>query len=126
VTVAATAVAAFLGHLYPVYFGFKGGKGVATAFGLLLVLSLWVSVAAGAAFLAVVLATRYVSLGSVLAATAAAVAAPIVLGWTPTAIAIILMALLVTVRHQANLRRLLAGEESRVGSRKGSPPPEQA
>ena len=61
-----------------------------------------------------------------MAAAAAAVAAPIVLGWTPTAIAIILMALLVTVRHQANLRRLLSGEESRVGSRKASPPPEQA
>jgi len=126
VTVAATAVAAFLGHLYPIYFGFKGGKGVATAFGLLLVLNVWVSVATAAAFLAVVLATRYVSLGSVLAAAAAAIAAPIVLGATPTAIAVILMASLVILRHQANLRRLVAGEESRVGARKGTPPPEQA
>jgi glycerol-3-phosphate acyltransferase PlsY len=126
VTVAATAVAAFLGHLYPIYFRFKGGKGVATAFGLLLVLNVWVSVATAAVFLAVVLATRYVSLGSVLAAAAAAIAAPIVLGATPTAIAIILMASLVILRHQANLRRLVAGEESRVGARKGTPPPEQA
>jgi glycerol-3-phosphate acyltransferase PlsY len=126
VTVAATAVAAFLGHLYPVYFGFKGGKGVATAFGLLLVLSLWVSLAAAVVFIAVVLVTRYISLGSVLAATAAAVAAPLVLGWTPSAVAIILMAVLVLVRHQANLRRLLAGEESKVGARKATPPPEQA
>jgi acyl phosphate:glycerol-3-phosphate acyltransferase len=126
VTVAATAVAAFLGHLYPVYFGFKGGKGVATAFGLLLVLSLWVSLAAGAAFLGVVLITRYISLGSVLAAAVAAVAAPLLLGWTPGAIAIILMAVLIVVRHQPNLRRLLAGEESKVGARKTTPPPEQA
>jgi glycerol-3-phosphate acyltransferase PlsY len=121
VTVAAAAVAAFLGHLYPVYFGFKGGKGVATALGLLLVLSLWVSLAAAAVFVAVVLVTRYISLGSVLAATVAAVAAPLVLGWTPTAIAIVLMAALVVVRHQANLRRLLAGEESKVGARKATP-----
>jgi glycerol-3-phosphate acyltransferase PlsY len=125
-TVAATAVAAFLGHLYPVYFGFKGGKGVATAFGLLLVLSLWVSFAAGAVFGAVVLTTRYISLGSVLAATVAAVAAPLLLGWTPAAIAIILMAVLIVVRHQPNLQRLLAGEESKVGARKPTPPPEQA
>jgi glycerol-3-phosphate acyltransferase PlsY len=126
VTVAAAGVAAFLGHLYPVYFGFKGGKGVATAFGLLLVLSLWVSLAAGAAFVAVVLVTRYISLGSVLAATVAAVAALVILGWTPTAIAIVLMAVLVVVRHLPNLRRLLAGEESKVGARKATPPPEQA
>ena len=126
VTVAATAVAAFLGHLYPVYFGFKGGKGVATAFGLLLVLSVWVSLAAAAVFLAVVLVTRYISLGSVLAATVAAVAAPLVLGWTASTIAIVLMAALVIMRHQPNLRRLLAGEESKVGARKATPPPEQA
>jgi glycerol-3-phosphate acyltransferase PlsY len=125
VTVAATAVAAFLGHLYPVYFGFKGGKGVATAFGLLLVLSLWVSLAAGTVFVAVVLITRYISLGSILAATVAAVAAPVALGWTPAAIAIILMAALIVVRHQPNLRRLLAGQESKVGARKTTPPPEQ-
>ena len=74
--VAAIAVAAFLGHLYPVYFGFKGGKGVATAFGLLLVLTRGLSLAAVAVFVAVVLTTRYVSLASVLAAIAAVAAAP--------------------------------------------------
>jgi glycerol-3-phosphate acyltransferase PlsY len=114
-TVAATAVAAFMGHLYPVYFGFKGGKGVATAFGLLLVLNLWVCLVAGTVFALIVLVTRYVSLGSVMAAGAAAVAAPLLLGWTPPAIAIVLMALLIVVRHQPNLRRLLAGEERKVG-----------
>jgi glycerol-3-phosphate acyltransferase PlsY len=125
-TVAATAVAAFMGHLYPVYFGFKGGKGVATAFGLLLVLSGWVCLAAAAVFAAVVLITRYVSLGSVMAAVVAAVSAPLLLGWTASAIAIVLMALLVVARHQPNLRRLLAGEEQKVGSRRSVPPSEQA
>jgi glycerol-3-phosphate acyltransferase PlsY len=122
--VAATAVSAFLGHLYPVYFGFKGGKGVATAFGLLLALSGWVALVAGSVFAAVVLATRYISLASLLGAISAAVAAPIVLGWDPAAVAIILMAVLVVVRHQTNIRRLLAGEEARVGAR--TPPTEQA
>jgi glycerol-3-phosphate acyltransferase PlsY len=124
-TIAATAVGAFLGHLYPVYFGFKGGKGVATAFGLLLVLSPWVALAAGAVFVAVVLTTRYISLGSVLAAVVAAVSAAALLGWTPAAIAIILMALLIVVRHLPNLKRLLAGQERKVGAAKAIPPAEE-
>ena len=126
IAVAVTAVSAFLGHLYPLFFGFKGGKGVATACGLLLVLSGWVTLAAGVVFFAVAAATRYVSLGSVLAAVTAGLAAPIVLGWHPEAFAIILMALLIIVRHQPNIRRLLAGEESKFGSRTRTPPPEQA
>jgi acyl phosphate:glycerol-3-phosphate acyltransferase len=125
VTIAATAVAAFLGHLYPVYFGFRGGKGVATAFGLLVVLSPSVALAAGAVFAAAVLVTRYISLGSVLAAVAAAGAAPVLLGWSPTAIAIILMAVLIVVRHLPNLKRLVAGQESKVGVRKTAPPAEE-
>ena len=119
-TIAAVAVAAFLGHLYPVFFGFKGGKGVATAFGLLVALSGWVALLAGSVFLAVVLVSRYVSLASVTAALAAGFAAPVILGWTPTAVAIVLMGALVIARHQANIRRLLYGGESRVrlGSRR--------
>ncbi len=123
--IAAAAVAAFLGHLYPAYFGFRGGKGVATAFGLLVVLSPWVALAAGAVFVTAVLASRYISLGSVLAAVVAAVAAPVLLGWTPAAIAIILMAVLIVVRHLPNLKRLRAGQESKVGVRKTTPPAEE-
>ena len=78
-----------------------------------------------AVFVTAVLATRYISLGSVLAAVVAAVAAPVLLGWTPAAIAIILMAVLIVVRHLPNLRRLRAGQESKVGVRKTTPPAEE-
>lgn len=124
-TIAAVAVAAFLGHLYPAFFGFKGGKGVATAFGLLAVLSGWVALAAGVAFISVVLLARYVSLASVTAALVAAVVAPVVLGATAGAIAIVSMAILVIVRHRANIARLLQGKESKLRLGR-SRPPEQA
>jgi len=124
--VAAVAVAAFLGHLYPAFFGFKGGKGVATAFGLLVVLSGWVALAAGAAFLGVVLVSRYVSFGSVAAALVAAVMAPLVLGASPAAIAVVSMAVLVIFRHRANIRRLIQGKETKLRLGRSRPPPEQA
>jgi glycerol-3-phosphate acyltransferase PlsY len=78
--VAGAAFAAFAGHLYPVYFGFKGGKGVATAFGIVLALSGWLALAALVVFLAVVATTRYVSLASVLGAAAAAALTPVLFG----------------------------------------------
>jgi glycerol-3-phosphate acyltransferase PlsY len=125
-TVAAVAVAAFSGHLYPVYFEFKGGKGVATAAGILLALSPWLAVVALSAFVVVIAASRFVSLASISAALAAAVAAPLMLGWGPISAAVILMGALVVWRHRQNIQRLLAGQESRLGSRKPIPPPEQA
>ncbi len=67
-TIAACRVAAFLGHLYPLYFGFKGGKGVSTALGVLLGLSLWVALTGLLVFVGVVALSRYVSLASVAAA----------------------------------------------------------
>ena len=108
-------MAAFLGHLYPVYFGFRGGKGVATAFGLLVVLSRVGGARGRSGIRDAVLVTRYISLGSVLAAAVAAVARPCSWAGRPTAIAIILMAVLIVVRHLPNLKRLLAGQESKVG-----------
>jgi glycerol-3-phosphate acyltransferase PlsY len=112
--IGAVAVAAFLGHLYPVFHGFKGGKGVATAFGILLALSPWLALGTFLLFLGGVLGTRYVSLGSILAAIFAAVAGPFILGWGPLAGAVILMGMLVVARHRANLKRLIAGEESKL------------
>jgi glycerol-3-phosphate acyltransferase PlsY len=124
--IAAVAVAAFAGHLYPVYFGFKGGKGVATAFGILLALHAGLAGAALLVFAGVVAATRYVSLASILAAATAAALAPWLLGWRPLALGVAVMSALIVWRHRANVQRLIAGRESKVGLRKSTPPPEQA
>jgi glycerol-3-phosphate acyltransferase PlsY len=124
--IAAVAVAAFVGHLYPVYFRFQGGKGVATAFGLLLALDVRLALAALAVFLAVAIATRYVSLASVLAAVVAAALGPWLLGWGPIALGVVVMAALIVWRHRSNLQRLLAGQENKVGLSKPTPPTEQA
>jgi glycerol-3-phosphate acyltransferase PlsY len=121
--VAGAAFAAFAGHLYPVYFGFKGGKGVATAFGIVLALSGWLALAALVVFLAVVAATRYVSLASILAAVAAAALTPLLFGPGWVLAAMLGMAVLIVWRHRANLQRLLAGEESRLTFRKAPAPP---
>jgi glycerol-3-phosphate acyltransferase PlsY len=125
-TIAAVAVAAFAGHLYPLFFGFKGGKGVATAAGILLALSPWFALVALVVFGLVAAGSRYVSLASVTAALAAAIAGPLIMGWGPVTLAVIVMAGLVVWRHRANIARLLAGQESKVGSRRTGPPPEQA
>jgi acyl phosphate:glycerol-3-phosphate acyltransferase len=119
--IGAVAIAAFLGHLYPVFYRFKGGKGVATAFGILLALSAWLALGAFLVFLGTVLGTRYVSLGSVLAGVFAAVAGPFILGWGPLAGAVILMGTLVVARHKPNLKRLFAGEESKLRFGKRAP-----
>jgi acyl phosphate:glycerol-3-phosphate acyltransferase len=119
--VGAVAIAAFLGHLYPVFYRFKGGKGVATAFGILLALSPWLALGTFLVFLGTVLGTRYVSLGSVLAGGFAAIAGPFLLGWGPLAGAVILMGALVVARHKPNLKRLIAGEESKLKFGKRAP-----
>ncbi len=119
---AGAALGAFIGHLYPLYFGFKGGKGVATALGVVLGLSGWLALVALVVFLGVVLATRYVSLASILAAVAAAAATPAVFGAGWIALSMAVMALLIIWRHRANVRRLLDGQESRLGARKTAPP----
>ena len=125
-TTAAVAVAAFVGHLYPVYFRFRGGKGVATAFGLLLALDVRLALGVLLVFLAVTIATRYVSLASILDALVAAALGPWLLGWGPLALGVAVMAALIVWRHRSNLQRLLAGQENKVGLRKPTPPTEQA
>jgi glycerol-3-phosphate acyltransferase PlsY len=108
------AAFAFLGHLFPVWLGFKGGKGVATSGGILLAYLWPVGAAAAGTWLAVALATRYSSL----AALAAALLAPLY-AWLltreiqPTEV-VAFLAVLVLLRHHANIRRLLRGEESRI------------
>ena len=116
---AGAAVAAVLGHVFPVWLGFRGGKGVATALGVFLVLAPVVALGALGVFLLIAFTTRYVSLASVAAAALIPVFAmlfvpdrsPIYLG------GVIFLSLLVIVKHHANISRLLQGRESRFGAK---------
>jgi glycerol-3-phosphate acyltransferase PlsY len=116
--VALTGLAAFLGHVFPVFLKFRGGKGVATALGVMIGIH-WIMALAGVAtWLLVAVATRYSSL----AALVAAVEAPI-LTWFLTSrpeltATVAVMSLLLIWRHKANIRRLMAGTESRIGKKK--------
>ncbi len=114
VTVAACALAVFLGHLYPLYFRFKGGKGVATAVGILLGLNPGVALVALVVFIAAAVLSRYASLASMLGALAAVVVSPILLGWGPDLTVVILIAALVIWRHRANIQRLQSGTEGKL------------
>jgi glycerol-3-phosphate acyltransferase PlsY len=109
--------AAFLGHLFPVWLGFKGGKGVATFFGVLLAAAWPVGLAAGATWIAVAFVFRISSLGALTAALLAPFYAWL-LGRHEVAALAVFMAMLVYVRHAANIRRLMKGEEPRIGARK--------
>ena len=119
--VALAAVMAFVGHLYPVYFAFKGGKGVATAFGILVALSPVLALGVLAVFGIVIFASRYVSLASVLSAAAASVISPFLFGWGAITGAVLAMAILIVVRHRGNIQRLIAGEEATIRLRKPKP-----
>ncbi len=120
---AAAGASAFLGHLFPLWLGFKGGKGVATVFGVMLAAAWPVGMACALVWLAVAAALRFSSLAAL---TAAAVApglclvfrAPVELMWMS-----LVLAALVFVRHAANIARLRAGTEPRIG-RRGAPPPD--
>jgi glycerol-3-phosphate acyltransferase PlsY len=118
---AAVGVAAFLGHLYPVFFSFKGGKGVATAAGVLFGLNPLLGLATLLTWAIVAFFTRYSSL----AAIASAVFAPFyqLLIWDsgPIAIAAVVMGLLLVWRHSSNIAKLIAGTESRLGQRAQAP-----
>jgi acyl phosphate:glycerol-3-phosphate acyltransferase len=109
------AFGAFLGHLFPVWLGFKGGKGVATYIGLLLGLALWLALGA---FCVIWLAIAGLSRYSSLAALIASAATPIILwssGHGPEAKLFLLLTVLVWFMHRANLARLISGTESKIG-----------
>jgi glycerol-3-phosphate acyltransferase PlsY len=121
--IAVAGLAAFLGHVFPFTLGFRGGKGVATALGVLLGFSGALAGITAAVWLAVVVFTRYSSLG----ALAAAAAAPVISWWLLargeiTATITVMCAVLI-YRHKSNIRKLLAGSEGRIGGPK-SPPAE--
>jgi glycerol-3-phosphate acyltransferase PlsY len=112
-TAVAAGAGAVTGHCFPIWLGFRGGKGVATAGGVILALTPLVLVPALAVFAAAFWATRYVSLGSILAALVVPLAAYL-WGHVQAAELYLLLALLVIVQHRANVARLLAGEEPKT------------
>ena len=117
--VAATAgLAAFVGHLWPVFFRFQGGKGVATAAGVVFGLNPILGLAVLASFALVLGFTRYVSLASMVAAVFAAFYQALIWGLSPAVGVLAAMALLLVLRHRANIERLLAGTESKLGAKK--------
>lgn len=115
--VAAVALAVFLGHIFPVFLRFHGGKGVATALGVLLALDVWLGLCALATWLAMALLFRLSSLAALTAAAAAPVYALLFGLPREWALASGIMALLLIWRHKSNIRNLLAGKESRIGQR---------
>jgi glycerol-3-phosphate acyltransferase PlsY len=116
-TIALVGLAAFVGHLWPVFFGFRGGKGVATAAGVLLALNPLLGAATLATWAIVAFFFRYSSLASI----AAAVFAPLyqLLFWEPGPIAVAVgaMSLLLIWRHAGNIQKLVAGTESKIGQK---------
>jgi glycerol-3-phosphate acyltransferase PlsY len=118
---ALAGAAAFLGHLFPVWLGFKGGKGVATFFGTLLAAAWPVGLAAGATWIAVAFLGRISSLAALVAVAAAPVYVFVFHRPAPIAVLALFMGVLIYIRHAANIRRLLHGEEPRIGGAKTPP-----
>ena len=114
------AGSAFLGHLFPVWLGFKGGKGVATFFGTLLAAAWPVGLAAGATWILVAALFRISSLAALVAVAVAPIIAVLLGRPWPIAALAAAMAVLVYLRHASNIQRLLKGEEPRMGSKKSA------
>lgn len=117
---AAAALFAFIGHLFPIFFGFKGGKGVATAAGALLGLNPIIGGLAVGTWLLVAKVTRYSSAAAIAAAIMAALNS-VYFGSPPILLAINLMSIALIYRHRQNIRRLLRGEEPRIGQKSKAP-----
>lgn len=116
-TAALVGLAAFLGHLWPVFFQFKGGKGVATAAGVLFGLNPWLGAATLLTWLIIAVFFRYSSLAAIVAAAFAPFYQLLIWGGGPTALAVAVMGLLLVWRHSANIQKLLAGTESKLGQK---------
>lgn len=115
---AAAGLAAIVGHVFPIFYGFRGGKGVATAIGAFLVLAPLPTLVCAGVFLLVVLVTRYVSLGSILAMVLLPpVAGALFHAPRPIVAAAAAAAVLIVIKHRENLGRLVRGEERRFGSK---------
>jgi glycerol-3-phosphate acyltransferase PlsY len=111
-------IAVFLGHLYPIFHGFKGGKGVATAAGILFAISWVLGLATLGTWLIVAFFMRYSSLAALSAATFAPLYFIFLFGVQPMSLAILVMSLLLIYRHRSNIRNLMNGTETRLAKRK--------
>lgn len=116
--IAAVALAVFVGHLFPVFFRFQGGKGVATAAGILFAIDWRVGLGTLVTWLVIALFFRYSSLAALVAAAFAPFATALVLGFDVYAAAVLAISLLLVWRHAENIRKLLAGTEGRIGEKR--------
>src|SRR5688572_7384925 len=121
--VALVGFAAFLGHLFPVWLRFRGGKGVATAAGVLMAFDWRLGLAVIVVWLTMAVVSRYSSLAALTAALFAPVGAWYLLGAGPHLVAVAAMSVLLVIRHHENIRKLARGEESRIGAKKANPAP---
>ncbi len=118
--IALVALAVFVGHLWPVFFRFVGGKGVATALGVLLGLNPWLGLATLATWLIIAYAFRYSSLAALVAALFAPFYYGFMFGTDVILLAVLAMSYLLVYRHKANIGKLIAGKESRIGGKKAA------
>lgn len=116
--VALVSLAVFLGHLFPVFLNFKGGKGVATALGVLLALSGWMGLAVLGTWMLVAVVFRYSSLSALMAAIAAPIYAMLFQLRPELVFATAIMSMLLIWRHKSNIQNLMTGKESKIGSKK--------
>ncbi|MGD9888277.1 MAG: glycerol-3-phosphate 1-O-acyltransferase PlsY [Halothiobacillaceae bacterium] len=123
--IALTALAALIGHIFPIFFQFKGGKGVATALGVLLGLSPWLGLATLAVWLGMAFGLRYSSLAALTAALCAPLIAWLLHFDTTSLIAISIMSALLIWRHLGNIQRLIQGQETRIGEKKKPVPQDE-
>jgi acyl phosphate:glycerol-3-phosphate acyltransferase len=118
--VALVALAVFLGHVFPIFLKFKGGKGVATALGVLLALSVWMGLAVLATWLLAAVVFRYSSLSALIAAVAAPIFAMLLHLRSELVFATAIMSMLLIWRHKSNIQNLMTGKESKIGSKKAA------
>jgi len=117
--IGAVALAAFLGHIFPVYLGFKGGKGVATMFGVVIPWLPWVAVGAFVVWFISFKLTRYVSLASIVAGISLPLFSLLMqASWVAFGVCMVLGALMI-LRHQSNIQRLIAGDEPKTEAKSG-------
>ena len=117
--VSVVGFAVFLGHLYPIYYRFKGGKGVATALGILLALSGWLGLAVLLAWVLVFAIWRYSSLAAIVAALLAPLFAYFLLPYDDYLLLTLAITVFLIWRHRSNIQKLLAGTEAGFGKKKG-------